>query len=574
MRFFAPLLFAVCVALSAPAQAHSYWIPMQWGMQEQSVPVKPLTAPRQVLIWNQFDEGHFDARLFEFEEVGQTGKFRRLPPRRAQMLGSFRTTNDEERCDQLLANSIMKRIDSTSFHDMGGIGYFPNEPGAFDKHIESAHELNQNQLVYLETTSWLSASELKETFGGKIPWGRIVEVEAPPGLSLDEVRAKVEAAPNDLRVRIRRSTLRLVAGQFLQWMPRGYYQARLPLESDRSSPPIAHARGQTPFVFELGRASQMKGLAGEAELLIPFALAIADHTRELFHPYPSTWEPMPPDTVGLYVLSLDRGHTTLFRRRLGMTVEREVEGHATLHGRLPDLIEKQKPSSRLESLAAIHAAVPGRYSELAALQVLRYYRRTFRRDFDLAGFTERSPIVVRDYSPGFEYNLREVFSPSWKPIAEEDFKGLMAALEKSGQQPSLKPHNQSLRDDVGERDWKKLGLAPVVISNFDEIYAAKSPDYLANVLLAFLMNWWPEKFPKAIADATTVVIATKSAEVARQADVLGFKKVDDEAYSLSLWDLAKLVKARPDLTPEAEKRGGLKPGFWMRYQQLSELYGL
>jgi len=68
---------------------HSYWMPMTHGMVDQVVPVKPIEAPRQVLIWNQFDEGHYGARVFEFEELGNTGKFKRLPARRVYTLAGF-----------------------------------------------------------------------------------------------------------------------------------------------------------------------------------------------------------------------------------------------------------------------------------------------------------------------------------------------------------------------------------------------------------------------------------------------------------------------------------------------------
>ncbi len=113
-----------------------------------------------------------------------------------------------------------------------------------------------------------------------------------------------------------------------------------------------------------------------------------------------------------------------------------------------------------------------------------------------------------------------------------------------------------------------------MISNFDEILAGKSPDYLVNILLAFLMNWWPEKLPPEIVKETIVVVSSSYAEVARQAQVCGLKKIDEQTYSIPLGDLAKLVEKRRDLTEAAQKRGGLKSGFWMRYQLMSELYGL
>ncbi len=85
--------------------------------------------------------------------------------------------------------------------------------------------------------------------------------------------------------------------------------------------------------------------------------------------------------------------------------------------------------------------------------VLRAFRNTFRRDFDLNGFTDRGPLVVRDYSVGFDHNFRQVVGACWKPITDEEYLKLKKALEKAGH-----PFHSNLLAGSTEMIWEsKIG---------------------------------------------------------------------------------------------------------------------
>lgn len=580
-----PFLLLTWSLISGAAPQVSYWFPITPQLSKPITPLRPIRAPRQVLVWNQFGQGHFGSVLIEFEEMGNTGRFKRVGQQRAYTLDHWRVNEGQQFCDMILGNSVMRRVDHASFVQMGGIDYFPKEPGAYTHHLESAHGLHQNQLTYLEVTSWMLAAELKAIFG-VIPWDLVVEVKAQPGLTADELRAQVEKKPGDFTVRVRRATLRLVAGQFLDWGAEPSTTFRLentllPLERGPGARPQV-PRWETPFVFELGRASQIDGLIGESEILVPFALAVANHTRHLFHPYPSSYLPMPPETAAVHVLSLDKAHTVLFRRKLNLEIEAQFGGEAWLANRLPALVDKQPFGKRLNSIAAIHEAVPGRYTEWGAFTLLMSYRSSFRRDFDLTGMTGYRPLVFRTYAREMHKRVtRGIVDVPEKPISDADFERLWNALETAGtlELPKFDHHHDY---DVGQQDWKGVyGIEPLVISNFEPLLT-RDPQYLLKTLLAMSGNWRREWMGEALFASVPIAVAVKDSSVEQQAVTLGLKRQLPlpgqsglgTVFVLTFPELEALKTRNPGLFEAATKEGPYYSGFWERYLMMSALPGL
>lgn len=547
-------------------------------------PIDPVRTPslraltslppvQDIAVWNLFGEGHFSAVRTTFHRQNN-GQYRRGPSERINILQGIAPASEQDCGQALIDGSVMKRIEHGAFSDMERDGYLP--PGGYGHFLEIAHGFVGEQMTYFESLTWLSAAETLKIFGGRIPWERVAELEGPDFGVQAELRALTEAGSDQIRVRLRRASLALVAGQFLtappgtslsSFLPRG----RLPFESDPDYAAHAiEARWHRGLQFELTRAAQLEGLFGEVDDLARFALGVAAHQSFAL---PAAW-----DDPWVFTSALDRRRRVFFQRKLGVAPAVEVGEKTLLRGSLDTLLAKRPPSEVVESLARVRAAVGPKVPERTVIEILQRYRATFRHDFSFQwgeGWTGAldhpdGAIVARDHSP-----LRRVaFEIQLQPLVDRfefDFETLWRALQ--GEEILHTPAQfLYFKRDAGALDWARHDLEPIAFSNLSPRLAATDSAYVRKLLIGVARIWNADAIAAVPGVELTVAVSSGDAGIGLQLKAAGMRDLGDGNYVIRLTDLH--ARARNwDEWPQAPS-AVLHAGYWIRARTLYDLEGL
>lgn len=567
------LLFALLVLLPGSARASRiYRFPIVPVRAPSLRALTPLPPVQDVAVWNLFGEGHFSGVRTTFHRL-ENGQYRRGSSERVNILQGLAPQSAQDCGQALIDGSIMKRIEHGAFSDMERDGYLP--PGGYGAFLEIAHGFVGEQMTYFESLTWLSAAQTLAIFGGRIPWERVAEIEGPDVGVQPELKALTEAGSDQIRVRIRRASLALVAGQFLtpppgtslaNFLPRGH----LPFESDPDFHPHAlSARWHRGLQFELTRAAQLEGLFGEVDDLARFALAVAAHQSFAL--------PVPSEDPWVFTSALDRRRRIFFERKLDVDPVLEIGEKTLLRGSLDTLLAKQTPTAVVESLARVRAAVGPKVPERTVIELLQRYRRTFRRDLDFRegldwkeDFTHPDGAIVnRDHSPLFR--LR--YASQVQPVADHfgfEFEALWTALQ--GREVLETPAQfVYFRRDAGVQEWRRWGISPIAFSNLSP-HLAQNPAYVRKFLIAVTRSWGLEDVLRLAGDPLTVAVSSHDAAIGQQLQAAGLRSLGEGNYAIELEDLQGRVREWPEFATSPPR--SFFQGYWADARTLYDLEGL
>lgn len=214
-------------------------------------------------------------------------------------------------------------IDRQALEEMSARQYINGQQAQFYSDSTSWHDADR--MIYLESLSWLSASEVLKVFDGVISWSRISEVDGPEGLGSLEIRRLAEAGDVRLRLRVRRATMRLVASHVYEptrdMDKVSLVLFQLPFEAEYLGQGVEVpklAASDLIYRFELGRASQIPGLEGEAERLSALAGVVMWHQAMTFEDSRTGKKTdVRAIDANLYMHALKRTHRLMYSQHFG-----------------------------------------------------------------------------------------------------------------------------------------------------------------------------------------------------------------------------------------------------------------
>jgi hypothetical protein len=273
--------------LSLPVEAVIYRLPIEVNAPELSRPAPGLRAiPRVFRILNSVQQDPLAATVaIEFEE--QNGRLFRTRTYKIDMVKEAADHVITASCmndllskqgsfpDSTITTAVMStpflRIGTQALKEMRARQYLSSED-AGRRMAEPQNGLDTQ--VFFESLSWVESKEAIQIFGGSIPWDRIAEVEAPPGLTIKTIRERAALGDERIRLRVRRATMRLASQRMIyeNGIP---FRRRLPFEQELLSNRRSHEPIELEFGFELGRTAQIPGLLDEARALSALAARVA-----------------------------------------------------------------------------------------------------------------------------------------------------------------------------------------------------------------------------------------------------------------------------------------------------------
>ena len=512
----------------------TYVFPVEKNDQTLIRPVRLMPSGKHVEVTNFYDGGPFNARrtVFLYNDRGKlvrgaTQKINRLGmafQQRFPGAGSCRLALGGQDLGQFFVEMITygglhQGFENQALGDMQQRRVISADqrkkytPYSFWEHPEGR--------VQLEMVSWMSSSEVRQVFGGEIPWARIAEVEGPAGLSEQEVRRFVEQGDKRFRLKIRRATLYMIAGQYYSSVEANgqiHFQM-LPWQKEddlRMGYPVARlgVKGAQPFMFELGRASQIRGLEGEALELASFAAIIALHqtySQKVFGwPYG-----FPPEKVEVYIHSLRSANTHLYEELLKASAIPEVSkpNNTLMTVKLSTLLNHLKAFEKFEDFSSspLSMGSPNAPTQLAYLSILEMARMAKRRDSDIflnsVRLTNNGPLIIRN-PPGMARKEIESRTSEWTE-RQRDW-----AFEFLTRVDPLEGHRNfgDRTEDISTDSREIFGAEAIQISGLDPNMAERDSKYLAKILLV-----WSKDLNWEFVGNTPYFIATRNQSILKRA---------------------------------------------------------
>jgi hypothetical protein len=556
----------------------------QYSAGELARPAHALPPPESLVALNQYDGGHFNAQRIEFH-YDADGNFHRVGTRMVDFIREAARARQID-CQNLLQQSdfgsfimnhivhgsVMKHVDNQALDEMVNRNYISGEKK--EGYMEGSHALQPEQLVYLETSSLMSPREVKFYFGGIIPWSRISEVQAPRGLTEQQVRSLAQEESPKVKLRLRRATLRVVAGQAIDPSLRGFAQYRLPFMNDGSDYQIDS--GKTPLVFELGRASQIAGAQKEIQQLVAVAVAIIYQQVSVMPVY--GFHEFPPQEVEIMIQSLDAGHTAGYRMKLGA---RPVAGGepSLLHVSLSEAMDKvgrhlkHSTVMKLVDFITEQKRRPRWPDFFYALSWIRIHREANLRVLDLSWegqeLTDQGPIIFRS-SPE---SAREVTLSRLRNTPNEVAKhaeGIMKVLDDMNDFDFFFSFGTRVDEFKNPKLVWNDNPRAYLVSGLSDFHAAKDPQYVKKVLLGLTRylsrDWFNEK--------DEFIVAASQPSLRSQLAAFAFAEPLEGSYRFNLNRLLDTLTKDPLYAESDAKLRAKWDGFWQRFWILKHLPGI
>lgn len=557
------------------AHAMRYRLPIDvYDTEEMLRPTRKLPAAEVLSVTNMFGGGHFNAEEIEFR-FNADGTYARVGSRSVDLLNESRhawSNCDKELQGQFIMNhlingSFMKRIDNQAMNEMVARNYIPAEHKL--DYMEGSHDLAPEQMVYLETANWLSVAELKSYFNGRIVWSRIGEVDAPAGLTEKQVREMAEAGDPQIRLKLRRATLRLVAGQ--SFANGRMSQYGLPF---MSSSPYRVNFNESPMTFELGRASQIPGLEGEATQLASLAAVIAAVQMQGVPVYGFPLG-FPIDETKVFLQSLDTKHTAIYKRTLGiLPVDADPKLYVSSVARLIDHTRGQLKHKTLNDLALIFARSLDRDEprwpdyRYAALWINLYRQAHIQlADLSVKGFEMHTPIILRTPRSRADIAIRTRIENTPNDI-HRLADVMLPVLRQTADYRLNLPFGTGFEDFSNPDVVWNLYPEDFLVSGF-KAGAAADPLYVQKVLFALLKDLNANFFK----DADHLLFSSKHAVLVGQFAGLPGVKVENGYYRISFGDLRRLAGENPELVKSNDHKL-FWSGRWYREWLFKHLPGI
>jgi hypothetical protein len=452
-------------------------------------PLKPLPPAQGVAITHLYGEGQFNAQMLNFERRSD-GKFYRSETRAQDYLREAYAScssllegpNRQEKMgqfimDHLVNGTILGNFDNFALEEQMGRKQLP--AAEKEKYMHSGLDLNHNQLTYLETYSIFTAAELKEYFGDQDILPRIAEVTAPDKLTHEQVLALVKKGAPAVKVKLRRSAIRLVAGQgFDSHTGNQFYNYSLPY-------PYPNNRSEYPVIFELGRTAQIPGLEGEARDLTAFASIVM--LQQLMQLKVYGFKNMPLDSAMVYMHSVRPANTLLYQKGGAELIsDPEKKDDAMLRIRLDNFIEKVWPNTSIGIFSDLMTLPPYSAQDnlLWAMRIMGTYRESFRRESNLKikgeDYTPFGPLIFRNPK---ELALK-AFNKRMEPFSAGAQELIQKAIVNAETVETTSPFGRRNEDNWWlKQEWKDDNKL-ILVSGLAPHRARGLPDYVRNILLS------------------------------------------------------------------------------------------
>jgi hypothetical protein len=549
------LVLGLFAPSSALAVTQTYRIPFQKHStrKEQIQPVRRVQGERTVRLHNPWRQGVQINHVISFTQAPDRKSWRRKPG--VQAIDRLRDTGlprpqdaDLGQClfNLILGNFTPAQIDRQALGDMGNIGYISDQE--IDRYAEGSLSSSPESYVYFDSTSWHAVDEIRDYFGAEIPWERITEAEAPPGLTELGLVEKIRAGSPDVKLRLRRATLRLSMAQSSEksyYLAGDFTQEPLPWQTDRRLAPLYHwDRQAEPIGFELNRGSQMKlGDPEEIQDLVRFAAASA--LQRVIQIEGS--RPLSLDRYPVFIHSYDRAHTITYRRMYGAKPVAELpytkklkdgteveEVEALLKVSLGDLLKKLNVGDLLENWASFRQRVPEAARADHSLPAVAYHHaQTSSRTKLIAPRFVNPQDYDSDYSSGIEGYSGIIESQQFRGTARElagrkqifDFLPIGDGFEELVRDVPLYREPKVVPD----RGRAENGLIPalrylkgrrqeaLLLTNFEPRSARRDPNYVRQTLGIYF------KIRNSSPSSPVVMVFARDPELVRQFKGVGFK---------------------------------------------------
>lgn len=437
-----------------------------------------------------------------------------------------------------------------------------------------------DRMIYLESLSWLTARQTLEVFGGKIPWSRVSEVEAPEGRGSLELKRLAEAGDAHIRLRLRRATFRLVASHVYQLSLErkpGIYSDPLPFESEFKNQGIELPKEKNPTIYryELGRASQIPGLEGEAEQLGALAgLVMWHHTMSFEDIRTGNKSDVRAVDADIFMHPLGRLHNALYIHHFGAS---EFAKGKAAHDLVLKISLKQFLAKTLPSLGLTARVLPEIAVKSDATDMLRWDLDWRRGTQDM---TRYHPITVRLSKSLAEKALRSFVREVENPSEREAI--IRSSLSTYDQVAGFKFPETRTVDAYKHAKHSKVP-ADYFISGMD-LWSASNPGYAA-AFVAALSVLFEGVDPKI--EIALVVPQTPGGDrdLFWRLRKMGFLNVQTDPNDLDYYNgphllrirvgqLQEIARTNPEVATEVRHQPQLKPGVWKAQRDLSLLPGL
>lgn len=468
-------------------------------------------------------------------------------------------------------------IDHQALREMNARKYVTAEEAK--SYANSTHAIDAERMIYLESLSWHSATEVRGVFDGKIPWSRIAEVEARPGLGSHEIRKLAEAGDLSVKLRVRRATIRVVSAVGLQASPDHQvelFAEELPFESEYKNQEVKLPADQDPIIYryELGRASQIAGLEHEAEQLSALAgLVIWHHSMSFEDLRTNQRSDVRAVDAEVFMHALKRTHHFLYTERFG--AKDHVRGNkphdVVLKVTLKQFLAKTLPTLGLDSRI------------LGLVAVKADSMQAFRWDFDWVRegqvLTKHHPVTIRTSQEIAGRILNQFTSDVEDVHLRQKFIG--ASLEGFDQMNNYYFPESRTVDAYDHEKHAKIA-SDYFISGLD-MWTATNRSYVP----AFIATL--AKFFTAVDGQiriTVVVPQTPGGDRHLVQDLVRFgfeyvKPADDldfwngpHAARITVKNLKEAIERHPELKEQLAAKSEFVPGFWRAMREINLLPGL
>ncbi len=592
-------LFSYQGLAAAPAGSTLYRLPhidadAQAEIARPKIPFP--NVPQIFRVYNLAIGAPFSSLNSEF--VIENGALKRVSSQKVNhvMQMMLDRVNENLICEQRLQAGVVKNhigpmeawtertvgpIDRQALKEMNARKYI--DRAQVDSYANSTGTVNPDRMIYLESLSWLTASQALAVFDGALPWARISEVEAPPGLGSFEVRKLAEAGDPRVRLRIRRATLRLVASHVFNEIPETgkleLYSDPLPFAEEYTEQGIElpNEPDEILYRYELGRASQIPGLEGEAEKLSALAGLVMWHHSMTFEDIRTGKKAdVRHVDANIYMHALKRTHRMMYTNHFGAKeyATGKKPHDVVVRVGLKQFLAKTLPTLGLDPANLREVAIKA--DSIDAMRLDLDWTRGNRL------MTRRHPITIRLSRPYAAQALKSFTRDVTDPQLKE--KWIQASLAMYDHVAEFQFPETSTVDGYDHKKHFKIN-ADYFVSGIDS-WSASNPGY-APAFVGALATFF-----KGVRDETTIAVVvpqTPDGSSARtmlyQLRQLGFEPVpvaaDDPAYfngpfvtRIKLGRLMEVAKAHPEVANEVKHAPTLKSGTWRALREINLLPGL
>ncbi len=261
-----------------------------------------------------------------------------LQPVAVSSIGIFESADEQ----------VWNSIDSQALSTMADREYLDKDQWSF--YLQSSNQQTPEQMFYIESYTWISADQLDVYFTSEnsdgespTPWHLISAINSPQSMTPMQLKRAIQNRDPSIRLRIRRSTIRVVADLAVSESTGALQQYPLPFSLEEDIRSVFQP--SSPYNYEFGRLSQIPGFESEGKVLSGLATLITSHhnlmvSRAVRGGLPKFQDLLETEAGKIFIHSLEKRHTILYRRAANAKVVPEVSepNNTLLYAEVPSFI--------------------------------------------------------------------------------------------------------------------------------------------------------------------------------------------------------------------------------------------